>query len=347
MIRKLKNTYKFAAISTLYITLFSTALIGTLMYFFAVFSWEICICFALIMSLFSFFSVQYRVERYIYSKVKKIYSDVSLLESSSFTTQSVTTDMASLTQEVKQFATSKKLEIETLKIREEYRREFLGNVSHELKTPLFTVQGYLSTLLDGAMNDKSIRKKYISRAEKGVERLILIVQDLDMIAKLETGNLNLKMENFNIVEVIENAFDLLEMSASEKDIILLFDRKYTKPIMVYGDGEKIHRAVVNLIVNTIKYGKQKGSTEVSIEELTKDKIIVRISDNGEGVSSENISRLFERFFRVDKSGSRDVGGSGLGLSIVKHIIEGHGEKIYIESELGIGSEFSFTLKKAK
>ncbi len=347
MIRKLKNTYKFAAISTLYITLFSTALLGTLMYFFAVFSWEICLYFAVIMALFSFFSVQYRVERYIYSKVKKIYSDVSLLESSSFTTQSVTTDMASLTQEVKQFATSKKLEIETLKVREEYRREFLGNVSHELKTPLFTVQGYLSTLLDGAMNDKSIRKKYISRAEKGVERLILIVQDLDMIAKLETGNLNLKMGNFNIVEIIENAFDLMEMSASEKDIILLFDRKYTKPIMVYGDGEKIHRAVVNLIVNTIKYGKQKGSTEVSIEELTKDKIIVRISDNGEGVSSENISRLFERFYRVDKSGSRDVGGSGLGLAIVKHIIEGHGEKIYIESQLGIGSEFSFTLKKAK
>lgn len=347
MIRKLKNTYKFAAISTLYITLFSTALLGTLMYFFAIFSWEICLYFALIMSLFSFFSVQYRVERYIYSKVKKIYSDVSLLESSTFRTQSVTTDMASLTQEVKQFATNKKLEIETLKVREEYRREFLGNISHELKTPLFTVQGYLSTLLDGAMNDKSIRKKYISRAEKGVERLILIVQDLDMIAKLETGNLNLQQENFNIVEVIENVFDLLEMNASEKDILLLFDQKYTRPIMVYGDGEKIHRAVVNLIVNSIKYGKEKGSTEVSIEDLTKDKVIVRVRDNGGGVSEENMSRIFERFYRVDKSGSRDVGGSGLGLSIVKHIIEGHGEKIYIESELNKGSEFSFTLKKAK
>ena len=347
MIRKLKNTYKFAAISTVYITLFSTALIGILMQFLAEFSWQICFYFASIMAVFSFLSVQYRVERYIYSKVKKIYSDVSLLESSTFTTQSVTTDMASLTQEVKEFATSKKLEIETLKVREAYRREFLGNVSHELKTPLFTVQGYLSTLLDGAMNDKSIRKKYISRAEKGVERLILIVQDLDMIAKLETGNLNLKMENFNIVEVIQNVFDLLEMNASEKDIMLLFDQKYTRPIMVYGDGEKIHRAVVNLIVNTIKYGKEKGSTEVSIEELTKDKIIVRVRDNGDGVSVENISRIFERFYRVDKSGSRDVGGSGLGLSIVKHIIEGHGEKIYIESQLNKGSEFSFTLKKAK
>ena len=347
MIRKLKNTYKFAAISTLYITLFSTFLLGTLMYFFAIFSWEICLYFALIMSLFSFFSVQYRVERYIYSKVKKIYSDVSLLESSSFTTQSVTTDMASLTQEVKEFATSKKLEIETLKVREEYRREFLGNVSHELKTPLFTVQGYLSTLLDGAMNDKSIRKKYISRAEKGVERLILIVQDLDMIAKLETGNLNLKMENFDIIEVIQSVFDLLEMNASEKDIMLLFDQKHTRPIMVYGDSAKIHRALVNLIVNTIKYGKLKGSTEVSIEDLTKDRVIVRISDNGEGVSTENIGRLFERFYRVDKSGSREIAGSGLGLSIVKHIIEGHEEKIYIESQFGKGSEFSFTLKKAK
>jgi two-component system phosphate regulon sensor histidine kinase PhoR len=234
-----------------------------------------------------------------------------------------------------------------LKVREEYRKEFLGNVSHELKTPLFTVQGYISTLLDGAMNDKKIRKKYLERAEKGVERLIYIVQDLDMIAKLEMGDLNIEMVSFDIVNLIQNVFDLLEMEASKKDILLLFDMKYNKPIMVLGDREKIEQVVINLIVNSIKYGKEKGSTEVSIENLTEDKVIVRINDNGEGIEKKNIPRLFERFFRVDKSGARSEGGSGLGLAIVKHIIEVHDEKIYVESEFGVGSEFSFTLKKAK
>jgi two-component system phosphate regulon sensor histidine kinase PhoR len=287
------------------------------------------------------------VERFIYRRVKKIYDDVSLLESTNFRNQPITTDMATLTREVKKFATDKKLEIEMLKVREEYRKEFLGNVSHELKTPLFTVQGYISTLLDGAMNDKKIRKKYLERAEKGVERLIYIVQDLDMIAKLEMGDLNIEMVSFDIVNLIQNVFDLLEMEASKKDILLLFDMKYNKPIMVLGDREKIEQVVINLIVNSIKYGKEKGSTEVSIENLTEDKVIVRINDNGEGIEKKNISRLFERFFRVDKSGARSEGGSGLGLAIVKHIIEVHDEKIYVESEFGVGSEFSFTLKKAK
>lgn len=255
--------------------------------------------------------------------------------------------MATLTREVQKFATDKKLEIEMLKVREEYRKEFLGNVSHELKTPLFTVQGYISTLLDGAMDDKKIRKKYLERAEKGVERLIYIVQDLDMIAKLEMGDLNIEKVSFDIVNLIQNVFDLLEMEASKKDILLLFDMKYNKPIMVLGDREKIEQVVINLVVNSIKYGKEKGSTEVSIENLTEDKVIVRINDNGEGIENKNIPRLFERFFRVDKSGARSEGGSGLGLAIVKHIIEVHDEKIYVESEFGVGSEFSFTLKKAK
>jgi two-component system phosphate regulon sensor histidine kinase PhoR len=291
--------------------------------------------------------MQYRVEHFIYRRVKKIYDDVSLLESSNFRNQPITTDMATLTREVKKFATDKKLEIEMLKVREEYRREFLGNVSHELKTPLFTVQGYISTLLDGGINDKNIRKKYLERAEKGVERLIYIVQDLDMITKLEAGDLNIEMVPFNIVSLVQNVFDLLEMEASKKDILLLFDMKYNKPIMVIGDREKIEQVVINLVVNSIKYGKEKGSTEVSIENLTDDKVIVRVKDNGEGIEAKNISRLFERFFRVDKSGARSQGGSGLGLSIVKHIIEAHQERIYIESEFGVGSEFSFTLKKAK
>jgi two-component system phosphate regulon sensor histidine kinase PhoR len=253
--------------------------------------------------------------------------------------------METLTKQVKKFATDKKLEIETLKVREEYRREFLGNVSHELKTPLFTVQGYLSTLIDGAINDKSVRKKYLERAEKGVERLIYIVEDLDMISKLEMGDVNLELSKFNITELIQSVFDLLEMTADKKNIILMFDRRYSRPIYVFADQEKIQQVLSNLIMNSIKYGKENGTTEITVEDLVNDKIIVRIRDNGEGIEKQNIPRLFERFFRVDKSGSRNEGGSGLGLSIVKHIIEAHGEKIYIESEFGKGSEFSFTLEK--
>jgi two-component system phosphate regulon sensor histidine kinase PhoR len=197
------------------------------------------------------------------------------------------------------------------------------------------------------MKDKALQKKYIERAEKGVERLIYIVEDLDMISKLEMGQLNLEKSNFNVVELIQNVFDLLEMNADKKNIILMFDQKYSKSINVFADQEKIQQALTNLITNSIKYGKENGTTEVSIEDLVENKIIVRVKDNGEGIEQHNIPRLFERFFRVDKSGSRSEGGSGLGLSIVKHIIEGHNEKIYVESEFNKGSEFSFTLEKAE
>ncbi len=346
-----KKTYKFAIKSALYITLFATGFSSILAYFIfhpnnQTLFWFTAMS-AVSIYTFSFFVIQYRVEVFIYRRVKKIYDDVSFLESSSFRNQPITTDMATLTREVKKFATDKKMEIETLKVREEYRREFLGNVSHELKTPLFTVQGYLLTLLDGAMNDKTIRKKYLQRAEKGVERLIFIVQDLDMISKLEIGDLNLNVSKFNIIDVVQNVFDLLEMKAEERNIILSFDNKYSKPIMVFGDQEKIQQVVMNLVVNSIKYGKENGSTEVGIEDLVDNKVIVRVTDNGEGIEKQNIPRLFERFYRVDKSGARAEGGSGLGLSIVKHIIEAHDEKIYIESQFGIGSEFSFTIEKAE
>jgi len=342
---KFKKTYTFALVSTTYITVFSTGFLAVLLWFFHEFSLPIVTVFAFSIATFSFFVIQYRVERFIYRRVKKIYDDVSLLESTSFRNQPITTDMATLTQQVKKFATDKKLEIETLKVREEYRREFLGNVSHELKTPLFTVQGYLSTLLDGAINDKSVRKKYLERAEKGVERLIYIVEDLDMISKLEMGDVNLELSRFDIVELVQNVFDLLEMNADKKNIILMFDRKYNKPVKVFADKEKIEQVLTNLVTNSIKYGKENGTTEVTIEDLVNDKVIIRFRDDGEGIEKQNIPRLFERFYRVDKSGARSEGGSGLGLSIVKHIIEAHGEKIYVESEFGKGSEFSFTLEK--
>lgn len=347
MLFNFKKSYKFATISSAYISLFLTILL--VVTHFLIIKIPIIYSVLVIVSsfLFAFFVLQYRVEKFIYKRVKKIYDDVSLLENSSFRNQSITTDMATLTKEVQKFAKDKKLEIETLKIREEYRREFLGNVSHELKTPLFTVQGYLLTLLDGAMDDKNIRKKYLQRAEKGVERLIYIVKDLDMITKLETGDIHLELSEFNVVEVIQNVFDLLEMRAAKKNITLTFDKKYNTKILVFADQEKVQQVITNLVMNSIKYGKENGTTEVSIEDLVNNKIIIRVTDNGEGIEKKHIPRLFERFYRVDKSGARSEGGSGLGLAIVKHIVEGHDEKIYIESEYGVGSEFSFTLEKIK
>jgi two-component system phosphate regulon sensor histidine kinase PhoR len=303
--------------------------------------------FALSCFLFSFVIIQYRVQQFIYKRVKKIYDDLTLLESSSFSKSQITTDMATLTQEIDKYAKNKKIEIETLKIREQYRKEFMGNVSHELKTPLFMVQGYISTLIDGAADDETLRKKYLKRADKGVERLIYIIKDLDMITKFEAGDLRLEIESFDIVELVKSVFELLEMKAAKKKITLTFDMDYRHPIMVNGDKERIQQVLSNLIVNSIKYGEKNGTTEVSIENLIKNKVIVRVTDNGEGIKKEHIPRLFERFYRVDKSGSRKVGGSGLGLAIVKHIIEAHNEKIYVESEYGIGSEFSFTLEKTK
>lgn len=296
---------------------------------------------------FSFFIVQYRVEKFIYLRIKKIYNDVRILNEKDFPKPSVTTDLEVLTREVENYVNEKKLEIETLNVRENYRKEFMGNVSHELKTPLFTVQSYILTLLDGAMKDKKVRKEYLRRASKGVERLTYIVKELDMIAKLEVGGLVLNKENLNIIELVQNIFDLVEMKAAKKNISLVFDKEYTDAIMVNADRERIEQVLTNLIVNSVKYGKQDGTTEVSLENIIKNKVLIRVTDNGEGIAKEHITRIFERFFRVDKSGSRKEGGSGLGLSIVKHIVEAHNEKIYVESQLGIGSEFSFTLEKGK
>ncbi|MCF8713912.1 sensor histidine kinase [Joostella atrarenae] len=343
---KLKKSYRFALRSSGMITI-CAAIVICLFYYFDLYSPISIFLFIAIIFILSFFIIQYRAEKFIYKRVKRIYDDVSLLESTTFQDQPVTTDMKTLTEEIEKFAANKKLEIETLKIREVYRKEFLGNVSHELKTPLFTVQGYILTLLDGAMEDKAIRKKYLGRANKGVERLIYIVKDLDMITKLEAGDLHLEHADFDIVELTQNTFDLIEMKAAKKKITLTFDQEYQKPIYVHGDRERIQQVLTNLIVNSIKYGKEGGTTEISIENLIKNKVIIRVTDNGEGIEKQNIPRLFERFYRVDKSGSRKEGGSGLGLSIVKHIIEAHKEKIYVESVYGVGSEFSFTLEKSK
>lgn len=339
-----KKSHRFALISALYITIFSGIVLALLLTIYDLFLWSFFLLFEIIVFLFSFLLLQIRVEHFIYQRLKKVYEDISFLDTKSFSKKR-NTDLSEITSQMEQFATEKKLEIELLNDRETYRREFLGNVSHELKTPLFTVQGYIATLLDTRMKDKILRKKYLERAEKGVERLIYIVEDLDTIAKLEISEKSLEMQPFDIVGLIQGVFDLLEMKANEKDIMLLFDEKQYHPILVLGNFEKIQQVVTNLLVNSIKYGKIGGSTEVGIEFIPSNKILINVKDNGEGIEKQNIPRLFERFFRVDKSGARSEGGSGLGLAIVKHIVEAHNERIFVESTHGVGSEFSFTLQK--
>ncbi|GAB1308189.1 ATP-binding protein [Urechidicola sp. KH5] len=345
---KFKKTYSFAFRCSIFIALF---------FVFALYSLEyilqqevptnIILITAFLGFIFSFIVVQIRVERFIYKRIKSIYDNVSLLDSKDLTKATITTDMETLSKEVKRFAEEKQVEIANLNERESYRREFLGNVSHELKTPLFTVQGYLLTLIDGAIDDKEISVKYLDRANKSVERLVSIVKDLDMISKLESNEMSLNIQQFNIIELINGVFDLLEMKARKQRVALTFNKKYDIPILVYGDVIRMEQVLINLLVNSIKYGKVGGTTVVSIESYGNQKVLVKVSDNGEGIKKEYLSRLFERFYRVDQSRSREQGGSGLGLSIVKHIVEAHDETILVKSTYGKGSEFSFTLKKVK
>ncbi len=340
-----KNSHKFSMVTALFITGIHTFLLSIFLYMFNEIDLSFLFYWFISSYIFTFFILHLRLETFVFNSIKSIYRDLTLLESASFNQSPITTDMASLSKEIDSYAKNKKLELEALKIREEYRKEFIGNVSHELKTPLFTVQGYISTLIEGAADDPKIRDKYLKRADKGVDRLIYIVKDLDMITKLEVGDANLTIETFNILETITNVFDLLEIKAEKKNISLLLDKDYPAPVMVHADRDRIQQVLSNLVVNSIKYGHQNGTTEISVEDLNSEKMIVRVTDNGEGVEAKHLTRLFERFYRVDKSGSREEGGSGLGLSIVKHIIEAHDEKIYVESKFGIGSEFSFTLQK--
>ncbi|MHC1703486.1 MAG: sensor histidine kinase [Tenuifilaceae bacterium] len=236
------------------------------------------------------------------------------------------------------------IEIDRLKEMERYRKEYLGNVSHELKTPIFNVQGYVLTLLDGGLEDPSINRKYLERAEKSINRLISIIQDLETISRLEAGELKLEKEEFNIIQLIEEVFETQEIRAKKRSINLVFDKKYKKPMIVYADKLRIFQVFANLIINSIYYGKTGGRTKVTLSE-TREKIMVEVNDDGIGISPVDVPRVFERFYRVDKSRSRDQGGTGLGLAIVKHILEGHSETIYVKSKLKKGTSFIFSLSK--
>lgn len=345
---KLKRTYAYAFWSAFYLTIF-TIIISLVSYFYLVgyFGNFTIIIAILTLFLISFFLIQYRAVHFIYRRLKKIYNEVSILDIKNLKKDSTITDIENISKSVQEFVEGKRLEIESLTERDSFRRDFLGNVAHELKTPLFTVQGYILTLMEGAINDKQIRMKYLDRANKGVERLVAVIKDLDMIAKLENDGMKINVEVFNILELIQNVFDLFEIKAKKRNITLKFDRIYEFPVFVKADIEKIEQVLINLVVNSIKYGKPNGTTIVGVESYNESKFIVKVIDDGEGIQKQHLPRLFERFYRVDQSRSREQGGSGLGLSIVKHILEAHDENILLKSTYGEGSEFSFTIEKAK
>lgn len=291
-----------------------------------------------------FFIIQWNIERIVKKDIIRFIKEISNdsnqnSDISNLNLDSAASDLIKLIQ-------ARTTEINVLKDQDSYRKEFLGNVSHELKTPLFTIQGYILTLLDGALKDKSVRDKYLKRAAKGVDRLINIVLDLDLITQFESGIKIVEKKKFDIVELIQNVFDLIEIESEKNRISLVYDKNYSNPIYVFADEERILQVLTNLLVNSLKYGVEGGRTEVSLVN-SDDKILIRVSDDGIGVDSQHLPRLFERFYRVDATRSRKKGGSGLGLSIVKHIIEAHNENIYVESEFGKGTTFSFTLQQFK
>jgi len=297
----------------------------------------------------SYIGFRIAVEKFIYKKIKLIYKTIHNLKLSSGEKSKElnfdTNVLNEVNSEVENWDKTNKEEIERLKGLENYRREFVGNVSHELKTPIFNIQGYLLTLLEGGLDDPSINVDYLKKASKSVDRMITLIEDLDEISRLESGVINMKINKVDIGELINEVIATLEMRADKNQIEIVFVDTTSKPKWVMADEDRIRQVLINLIVNSIKYGREEGETFIKVFDM-HDNILVEVADNGLGIAAEHLPRLFERFYRTDKGRARESGGTGLGLSIVKHIIEAHNQTINVRSTIDVGSTFSFTLKKA-
>ena len=304
---------------------------------------------SLLVFLSSFFTFRFYLKKYIYRKVKVIYKSIHKHKLGSKNKKGdVDMDadiIGEVEKEVEEWADSQEKEILQLKTWQDYRRKFLGDISHELKTPIFNIQGFLETLLDGGLDDPSINKAYLTRAAKNVERLNTIVEDLEIISRLESGELILDMQQFDIKNLTEEVFEDLEFKAHKRNIKLIFKTGADQNYKVIADREYIRQVLMNLVNNSIKYGKEDGATKVSFYDMDKN-VLVEVADSGIGISEKHLNHLFDRFYRVDKSRSREQGGSGLGLSIVKHIMEAHNQTINVRSTQNVGSTFGFTLQKS-
>lgn len=301
-----------------------------------------------------FFVVVFRIHiyflrQYIYRKIKLIYKTIRQ-EKLPPEEKPRLIDMRrniieEAEQEVADWAERQRTELDKYKTWADYRRDFLGDISHELKTPIFNIQGYLDSLIDGGLDDPRVNKLFLQRAAKNVERLQTIVLDLETISRLESGQLILELQTFDIKDLAKEVFEDMEIKAAEKNLSLEFKEKASSSIKVRADREKIRQVLVNLIQNSIKYGIPNGRTRVGFYDMDR-MVLVEVADNGIGIPKQHLSHIFDRFYRVDKSRSRDQGGSGLGLSIVKHIIEAHKQTINVRSTPNFGSTFGFTLEKA-
>ncbi|SNS98929.1 two-component system, OmpR family, phosphate regulon sensor histidine kinase PhoR [Ekhidna lutea] len=297
----------------------------------------------------SYILVRLVLEFLFFRQIETIYDSLKKIRDSELALKgrmSSVNPLKRINREISSFAKSKEKEIEELKERENFRREFIADVSHELKTPIFAAQGFVHTLLDGAINDKEVRKKFLKKAAKSLDALDLLVADILTISQIESGEIKMHFENFDMRGMCAEIIDQLDGKSEKKGVELKMSKKYKDPIIVRGDYRRIYQVMLNLISNAIKYTKNGGQAKISFKEIEDSKIRIMVTDNGRGIPESDISRIFERFYRVDKSRSREKGGTGLGLSIVKHILESHDSEIFVESEYKIGSTFYFDLNKA-
>lgn len=302
----------------------------------------------IVIFLLVYFLIQFFLNIFIIEKIKPIYKIINYFpqrgKEVKLKIKQGFVDIGEVEYDVERWAQNQLQEIERLKDLERYRKDFIGNVSHELKTPIFNIQGYILTLLEGGLEDPKINKLYLMRSEKSIDRMISIVEDLESITKLETGELKPQYSVFDIVKVTEDVFEMEQITSKERKISFQFINKPDKPVLINADKKRIMEVLINLVTNGLKYGKKKGYIKIGFYDFD-EKIIVEVSDNGIGIDKKDLPHIFERFYRVDRS--REQGGTGLGLSIVKHIIEAHNQTINVQSILEEGTTFTFTLEKAK
>ncbi len=302
--------------------------------------------------LFSFLIIFYTVQRFLYRRIKIIYKLIYQTKASKrqeFYYKNILPQKSinELNEDVEKWAENYTAELDTLKKNEAYRKEFLLNLSHELKTPVFAIQGYVDTLLNGALYNEDVNKKFLANASKNVDRLVNLLDDLDEISKLELGEQSMFAENFVIQDVIKEVCELLSLKSEEKQMKCFIKKGCEEPVNVYADKQKIKQVLINLVDNAIKYGKYNGEIEGSVYRVDGKNILIEITDDGAGIAEEHLPRIFERFYRTDHARSRKIGGSGLGLAICKHIIEAHGSSIHVRSKIDVGSSFGFTLPASK
>ncbi len=293
----------------------------------------------------TYFLVEYLLDKFINEKIKLIYKTIGEFKDDTFGDKKRGKSLEKVNEVVIEWSEEQRKKIEELKQMAAYRREFLGNISHELKTPIFNIQGYILTLLDGGLDDKTVNKTFLMKANKSINRMIAIVEDLEEISKLESGVAKLKEVPFDMAELIKEVLDFMELKAKKNNAFIHFEQGGRKPLTVVADRKRIKQVMINLVDNAIKYGnKDRTDINISVHDID-EKFLIEVSDNGTGIEEKNLPRVFERFYRTDKGRSRDKGGTGLGLAIVKHIIEAHRQTITVTSRKGKGTTFSFTLQK--